>query len=67
MEWLIVALREPLVEAANLLVTVGLGLLVARLRGRQRRAHDELRREGLLPPLASRFLNSSSSTPPPTP
>lgn len=57
MEWLIAALREPLVEAANLLLTVGLAALVARLRGKQRRAHDRLREEGLLPPVSK----SSSS------
>jgi hypothetical protein len=61
MEWLIVALREPLVEAVNLVVTVGLAWLVARLRGKQRRAHAELQREGYLPQ-DNRSSNSSSST-----
>lgn len=51
LDWLIDALREPLVELANI---VGLALLAAataRLRGKQRRAHAALRHEGLLPPV----------------
>ncbi len=50
MPWLIDALREPVTELANLVGTALLAVLVGRLRGRQRRAHDVLRRDGALPP-----------------
>ncbi len=50
MPWLIDALREPAVELANLVGTALLALLVGRLRGKQRRAHAVLRRDGALPP-----------------
>ena len=50
MEWLTDVLREPLAEVVNLVATVALAALVARIRGKQRRPHDQLRDEGLLPP-----------------
>jgi hypothetical protein len=50
MEWLIVALREPLVELAELVVLSVLAAVTARLRARQRIAHDRLRNDGRLPP-----------------
>jgi hypothetical protein len=50
MEWLIVALREPLVELAELGVLAALAAVTARLRVKQRRAHDQLRKGGQLPP-----------------
>jgi hypothetical protein len=50
MEWLIVVLREPLVELAELVVLTVLAAVTARLRARQRVAHDRLRSDDLLPP-----------------
>ena len=48
--WLIEALREPAAQLVNL---IGLGLVAAataRIRGKQKRAHDQLRENGALPP-----------------
>jgi hypothetical protein len=50
MEWLTVALREPLVEVLNLVVLSVLAVVTQRLRARQSRAHDQLRADGALPP-----------------
>lgn len=66
MEWLIEGLREPLAELAELLVLAVLTVVTARIRGRQKAAHEGLRRSGVLPPLAdgNRPCESSSNTPP---
>jgi hypothetical protein len=50
MEWLFDALRAPLAELLEVVVLAVLGVVTARLRGRQRRAHDQLRSDGRLPP-----------------
>jgi hypothetical protein len=62
MEWLIDALRAPLAELLEVAVLAALALVTARLRGKQKRAHDRLRSEGLLPP--ARSASSSSSRKP---
>lgn len=60
MEWLIDALREPLAELAELLVLGVLTVVTARIRQRQKAAHEGLRQSGVLPPKGSVGRNSSS-------
>lgn len=50
MEWLVDLLREPAVELLNLGATALVAVLAARIRAKQRRAHDVLRHDGVLPP-----------------
>jgi hypothetical protein len=50
MEWLFDALRAPAAELLNLAGLALLALVTGRLRGKQKRAHDELRQQGVLPP-----------------
>jgi hypothetical protein len=60
MEWLIEGLRAPLVEVAELLVLGVLAAVTARVRGRQRRVHDELHQAGRLGPGSKRSKSSLS-------
>jgi hypothetical protein len=51
--WLIDALREPAVELVQLVGLAAIAALTARIRVRQKRAHDGLRESGVLPPVAN--------------
>ena len=50
MEWLSDVLREPLAQVVEAAISVLALALAARIRGKQKRAHDSLRESGVLPP-----------------
>ena len=51
--WLIDALREPAAQLVNLLGLALVAAATARVRGKQKRAHEQLRESGALPPKPS--------------
>ncbi len=69
MQWLIDALRGPVVELVQLVVITGLAALTAQLRASQVRAREREHRAALevrVRKPVSRRSKSSSNTPPPT-
>lgn len=50
MQWLIDALREPAAQAIQFLASAAALALAGWVRGKQRRAHEQLRESGALPP-----------------
>jgi hypothetical protein len=63
MEWLIDALRAPLAELLEVVGLAALALVTARLRAKQKRAHDQLRNDGVLPPRGPSGSLSNSQKP----